>query len=41
MQSLQISGSGKTVSLSFSVPGQVLDLVAPPSGRPSAEKPAH
>jgi hypothetical protein len=39
MQSLQISGSGKTVSLSFSVSGQVLDMITP-AARP-AEKAAH
>ncbi len=29
VQSLEISGTGKTVGLSFSVPGRIVDLVAP------------
>jgi hypothetical protein len=34
MQSLQISGSGKTVALSFSVPGNVIDLISPAGNQP-------
>ena len=34
MQSLQISGTGKTVALSFSVPGTVLDLIRPAENQP-------
>jgi hypothetical protein len=34
MQSLQISGTGKTVALSFSVPGTVLDMVHPAGAQP-------
>jgi hypothetical protein len=30
LQSLQLSGNGKTVQLSFSVPSEVIDMVAPP-----------
>ena len=33
MQSLQISGSGKTVALSFSLPGTVIDLISPAGNR--------
>ena len=35
MQSLQISGTGKTVALSFSVPGTVLDMVHPAGAQPN------
>jgi hypothetical protein len=41
LQSLQIGGSGKSVALSFSVPGEVIDLMTPPGGRPRTRQPAH
>jgi hypothetical protein len=41
VQSLQISGSGKTVALSFSLPGTVIDLISPPGNQPSNQQPAH
>ena len=34
-QSLEISGTGKTVALSFSVPGRLLDLMTAPNARPA------
>jgi hypothetical protein len=34
MQSFQITGSGKTVALSFAVPGQAIDLLAPAGSLP-------
>ena len=38
-QSLEISGTGKTVALSFSVPGRLLDLMtAPGAARPSGSR---
>ena len=39
VQSLDLGGSGKTVAMSFSVPGQVFDLIAP-GPLPAARKPA-
>lgn len=33
LQSLQLTGSGKTVQLSFSVPSEVLDMISPKSDR--------
>ena len=41
MQSLQISGSGKTVALSFSLPGTVVDLISPTGSQPRNRQPAH
>jgi hypothetical protein len=41
IQSLQISGSGKTVALSFSVPGQLIDLIPPAAGQLRNRQPAH
>jgi len=41
IQSLQMSGSGKTVTLSFSVPGQLVDLIAPAAGQFHNRQPAH
>jgi hypothetical protein len=41
MQSLQISGSGKTVALSFSVPGSVIDLISPAGSQPRNRQAAH
>jgi hypothetical protein len=40
MQSLQLGGTGKTVQLSFSVPGEVLDAVAAMHGRGSQAPPS-
>jgi hypothetical protein len=37
-QSLEISGTGKTVALSFSVSGRLLDLMAPSVARPSGAR---
>ncbi len=34
LQSLQVSGSGRTVGLTFSIPGQLIDLIAPAGNRP-------
>jgi hypothetical protein len=34
IQSLQISGTGKTVALSFSLPGNVIDLITPAGNQP-------
>jgi hypothetical protein len=33
-QSLEISGSGKTVALSFSLPGRIVDLMTPATAKP-------
>jgi len=41
VQSLQISGTGKTVALSFSVPGAVLDLMPSPGARTPGTSRAH
>jgi hypothetical protein len=41
IQSLQISGSGKTVALSFSVPGRLVDLIAPVGGQLRNRQAAH
>jgi len=37
VQSLEISGTGKTVALSFSVPGRIIDLLTLPTGAKPAE----
>jgi hypothetical protein len=40
VQSLEISGTGKAVALSFSVPGRLIDLLTPPTGaKPAESKP--
>jgi hypothetical protein len=39
LQSLQLSGSGTTVALSFAIPAEVLDLIAPKSQRRDAPAP--
>ncbi len=39
-QSLQLGGTGKTVALSFSVPGAVFDLITP-AGQVPKKQPAH
>lgn len=41
VQSLELSGAGKTVALSFSVPGRILDLVAPAAGAKAGSQRAH
>jgi hypothetical protein len=41
VQSLDLGGSGKTVALSFSVPGQVFDLIAPGTLPPVRKPAAH
>jgi hypothetical protein len=41
VQSLEISGTGKTIALSFSIPGRVVDLIPPPSGRHPDGQSAH
>jgi hypothetical protein len=34
VQSLEISGTGKTIGLSFAVPGRVIDLITPAAAKP-------
>jgi hypothetical protein len=41
VQSLEISGSGKTVALSFSVPGRIVDLMPPLGSRRPGASQAH
>ena len=40
-QSLQLSGTGKTVELSFSVPGAIFDLIETAGNQPRKREPAH
>jgi hypothetical protein len=40
IQSLEVSGTGKTVSLSFSIPGRIVDLMTR-LARGRARQPAH
>ena len=40
-QSLQLGGTGKTVELSFSVPGAVFDLIESAGNQRRRKEPAH
>ena len=40
-QSLQLGGTGKTVELSFSVPGALFDLIETAGNQPRKREPAH
>ena len=41
VESLQVSGTGKTVALSFSIPGRVVDMMTPAGPRTLEGQTAH